>query len=135
MDIIIEVFDGVAYTVEEAKTSEEACNKCFFADKDCGGWCIQRHSMTTYYRRLTPKECKELQKTIGRGLEGGAKTNGEIDLTKVSAVCRECATAAGCKPKNNLVAAWMDTCDICKERKPCTDLWHDWIVPKEGDEK
>lgn len=55
----------------------------------------------------------------------------KIDLTEVSSVCHDCAKAAGCKPKNKIVGVWMDTCDICKEHKPCTNLWHDWYVPKE----
>lgn len=68
MNMIVEVIDGVAYVVDGADTSEEACEKCFFADKDCDGWCAQRHSPTTYYRRLTQTERAELQKAIGRGM-------------------------------------------------------------------
>lgn len=62
--------------------------------------------------------------------EGIAETNNKIDLTKVSTVCSECAKAAGCKPKNGAFGVWLGTCGICKERKICMDLWHEWIVPK-----
>jgi len=42
------------------------------------------------------------------------------------AVCRECALAAGFVPKNKAVGVWVDECALCGERKPCTDLVHDW---------
>lgn len=57
-----------------------------------------------------------------------------INLNDVSVVCYDCAKAAGCKPKPKIVGIWNDTCDICKKRKPCMDLWHDWIVPKRKEE-
>lgn len=69
MNLIIEIIDGVAYAVEEAKTITEACDKCFFAGKYCDGWCEKRHSTTTYFRRLTQTEREELIKAIGRGME------------------------------------------------------------------
>ncbi len=53
------------------------------------------------------------------------------DYSTVHAVCRDCATAAGFTPKNKTVGVWMDVCNICHERKPCTDLWHDWQKPNE----
>lgn len=59
----------------------------------------------------------------------------KIDLTKVSTICDDCAKAAGCKPKNGAFRIWMDTCEICKENKVCTNLGYDWIVPKEGGAK
>ena len=56
------------------------------------------------------------------------------DYSQVHAVCRDCAMAAGFQPKNKAVGVWMDTCDICYERKPCTSLWHDWVPPKKKGE-
>lgn len=69
MNLIIEVIDGVAYAVEKAKNNAEACDRCFFADKECDAWCALRHSTTTYYRRLTAEERVEVTKAIGRGME------------------------------------------------------------------
>lgn len=71
----IEVIDGVAYAIEEAKTSEEASTKCFFADRNCDGWCVKRHSTTTYFRRLTAEEREKLRAALDAGeqcKEGGA---------------------------------------------------------------
>jgi hypothetical protein len=48
------------------------------------------------------------------------------DYSTIHAVCRECATAAGYIPKAKTVGVWTDECGICHERKPCTDLHHDW---------
>lgn len=53
------------------------------------------------------------------------------DYSTIHAVCRECATAAGFAPKDKVVGVWMDECGICHERKPCTDLHHDWRRNKE----
>lgn len=52
------------------------------------------------------------------------------DYSNVHAVCRECAIAAGFTPEDKTVGVWMDECGICHERKPCTDLHHDWHRPK-----
>lgn len=49
-----------------------------------------------------------------------------MDYSEVGAVCSDCAKAAGFTPKDKAVGVWMDECGICHERKPCTDLWHDW---------
>lgn len=46
------------------------------------------------------------------------------------AVCRKCALAAGFVPKNKVVGVRVDECVMCGERKPCTDLAHDWTHPK-----
>ena len=51
------------------------------------------------------------------------------------AVCRECALAAGFVPKNKAVGVWVDKCVMCGERKPCTDLAHDWIRPRKENTK
>lgn len=58
-----------------------------------------------------------------------------IDYTNVGAVCFDCAKSAGFTPKRKVAGVWMDKCGICHERKPCTDLWHDWIKEKERDNK
>lgn len=63
------------------------------------------------------------------GSDGKVYPN-RISLNDVSAVCDDCARAAGCKPKNKICGVWVGTCDICKKSKTCTNLWHDWIVPK-----
>ena len=58
------------------------------------------------------------------------------DYSTIHAVCHECATAAGYTPKDKVVGVWVDECGICHERKPCTDLWHDWRLSSEvGDKK
>ena len=54
----------------------------------------------------------------------------KIDLSNVGAVCYDCAKAHGFLPKDKSVGVWMDECSICKERKLCTDLWHDWNQSK-----
>lgn len=56
-----------------------------------------------------------------------------IDYSAVQAVCFDCAKDAGFKPKDKAVGVWVDECGICHERKPCTNLHHDW--KKEGDER
>jgi len=50
------------------------------------------------------------------------------------AVCRECALAAGFVPKNKTVGVWVGKCVMCGERKPCTDLAHDWTRPNKEKE-
>ena len=57
------------------------------------------------------------------------------DYSTIHAVCRECATSAGFVPKDKVVGVWLDECGICHERKPCTDLHHDWRLKKEGGSK
>ena len=52
------------------------------------------------------------------------------DYSNTRTVCFECARKAGFTPKNKTVGVWVDECGICHERKPCTDLLHDWIPPK-----
>lgn len=56
----------------------------------------------------------------------------DIDLSAVSAVCDDCARTLGFTPKDKVVGVWTDKCGICHQRKPCTDLHHDWNPPKEG---
>ncbi len=48
------------------------------------------------------------------------------DHSTVRAVCQACAIAAGYTPKKKVVGVWMGKCGICHQRKPCTDLQHDW---------
>ena len=57
------------------------------------------------------------------------------DYSTIHAVCRECATSEGFVPKDKVVGVWLDECGICHERKPCTDLHHDWRLKKEGGSK
>ena len=57
------------------------------------------------------------------------------DYSHVGPVCDDCAIKAGFWPKNKVVGVWMDECGICHERKPCTDLHHDWRRQKEGGAK
>lgn len=57
------------------------------------------------------------------------------DYADVSAVCFDCARAAGFTPKDKVAGVWVDKCGICNQRKPCTDLWHDWKPEKEGEVK
>lgn len=52
------------------------------------------------------------------------------DYTNIGAVCFDCARKAGFSQKNKAVGVWVDECGICHERKPCTDLHHDWMPPK-----
>ena len=59
----------------------------------------------------------------------------DIDLSAVSAVCDDCARTLGFTPKDKIVGIWMDECGICHQRKPCTDLWHDWDPAKKGESK
>ena len=44
----------------------------------------------------------------------------------VRTVCHDCAYKAGYVPKDKEVGVWIDTCDVCHQKKPCTDLVHDW---------
>lgn len=53
-----------------------------------------------------------------------------MDYSNVRAVCFDCARKAGFVQKKKAVIAFEDECDICKARRPCTDLHHDWIPPK-----
>ena len=41
----------------------------------------------------------------------------------------------GFTPEDKVVGVWMDECGVCHQRKPCTDLHHDWKPPKEGGNK
>ena len=52
------------------------------------------------------------------------------DYSNIGAVCFDCAMKAGFVQKNKIVGAWIGECDICHQKKPCTDLWHDWVPPK-----
>ena len=58
-----------------------------------------------------------------------------MDYSNVRAACFDCARKSGFLQKNKAVIAFEDECDICKARRPCTDLWHDWIQPKEESEE
>ena len=53
-----------------------------------------------------------------------------MDYSNVRAVCFDCARKAGFMQKKKAVIAFEEECDICKARRPCTDLHHDWIPPK-----
>lgn len=53
-----------------------------------------------------------------------------MDYSNVRAVCFNCARKAGFVQKKKAVIAFEDDCDICKARRPCTDLHNDWIPPK-----
>jgi len=48
------------------------------------------------------------------------------ELLDVSAVCDDCAQRHGFTQKNKAIGIWMGECDICHERKACSNLWHDW---------
>ncbi len=54
----------------------------------------------------------------------------QTDYSFIGAVCFDCAKAAGFMPKDKIVGVWMGECGICHEKKPCTDLHHDWNPPK-----
>ena len=54
------------------------------------------------------------------------------DYSSVGSVCRDCAIKAGYKPKGKVVGVWMDKCGVCHQRKPCTDLHHDWRKQEGG---
>ena len=49
------------------------------------------------------------------------------DYSNIGAVCHDCAEEAGFTPKPKTVGVWLGECEICHERKPCTDLHHDWM--------
>ena len=55
------------------------------------------------------------------------------NLKDVGAVCDDCATAAGFVRKPKEVGVWMGVCEVCGQRKPCTDLWHDWMRNEENE--
>lgn len=59
----------------------------------------------------------------------------DINLSAVGAVCNDCARMLGFTPKNKIVGAWMNECEVCHHRKPCTDLWNDWKYIKKGETK
>lgn len=65
--------------------------------------------------------------TMKKRLEKG------VDISSVGAVCNDCARAAGFVPKDKTVGVWVGECEICHQRKPCTNLWHDWTKRKEKD--
>lgn len=52
------------------------------------------------------------------------------DYTNIGAVCFDCARNAGFSQKKKSVIVRNDEYGICHERKPCTDLHHDWMPPK-----
>ena len=57
------------------------------------------------------------------------------DYTDIGAVCSDCARKAGFVPKKKTVGMWIGECDICHKEKPCTDLWHDWMLTKKRKKK
>ena len=57
-----------------------------------------------------------------------------IEYSNVSAICFDCAQKVGFVQKNKIVGAWIGECDICHQKKTCSDLWHDWNPPKTGSE-
>lgn len=107
-------------TFVEIKTVDNGLHKCF-RDESRNRWIPVEIYLRSPHRNMW--------------LADEAIVDEEVNLNDVSAVCSDCANAAGCKPKPKTVGVWIDTCGICKERKPCTDLWHDWIVPKKGETK
>ena len=52
------------------------------------------------------------------------------DYSNIGAVCFDCAKAAGFTLKEKALGVWVGECDICHNRKPCSDLWNDWNPPK-----
>ena len=58
-----------------------------------------------------------------------------IDYSDIRTVCFDCAISAGFEQKDKVIGVWVSECDICHERKPCTDLHHDWRRKKEGGAK
>lgn len=57
-----------------------------------------------------------------------------IDYSKIGSVCFDCAKKAGFTMKKKAVGVLDGECEICKEKKPCTHLWHDWDPPKKESE-
>ena len=53
------------------------------------------------------------------------------DYSEIRTVCFDCAISAGFEQKDKVVGVWIAECEICHEKKPCTDLFHDW-KKKEG---
>lgn len=49
-----------------------------------------------------------------------------MKLENIGEICDKCARKLGFVPKDKTVGIWMGECEVCHERKPCTDLWHDW---------
>ena len=71
----------------------------------------------------------------GRRREGRRRMKmNKKKLKDAGAVCDDCATAAGFVRKPKAVGVWIGVCEVCGQRKPCTDLWHDWMR-KEGNVK
>ena len=58
-----------------------------------------------------------------------------IDYANIGAVCSDCARKAGFVPKKKTVGMWIGECDICHKEKPCSDLWHDWMLTKKKEKK
>lgn len=58
-----------------------------------------------------------------------------IDYSNIGAICFDCAQKAGFVQKNKIVGTWIGECDICHKQKPCTDLQHDWMPPKNNKTK
>lgn len=50
------------------------------------------------------------------------------DYNNVGAICDNCARSAGFVRKDKVVGVWEGECEICHKHKPCTDLWHDWVM-------
>lgn len=59
----------------------------------------------------------------------------KTDYSKIDSVCFDCARKSGFTPKDKAVGVWTDECGICKKKKPCTNLWHDWVPLKENEVK
>ena len=58
------------------------------------------------------------------------------DYSNIGAVCFDCARNAGFTPNKKTGGALVGECDVCKRRKPCTDLWHDLMLAgKESETK
>lgn len=58
-----------------------------------------------------------------------------IDLAAIGTVCDDCASLLGYTRKDKVVGVWTDECGVCHQRKPCTDLRHDWKPIKKGETK
>lgn len=54
------------------------------------------------------------------------------DLLDIRTICFDCAKAHGFVMKDKAVGVWTDKCEVCHERKPCTNLHHDWRKKGKG---
>lgn len=59
----------------------------------------------------------------------------DIDLSSVNTICFDCAQLLGFEQKYKAVGVWTDNCEVCHQRKACTNLWHDWKQVEKGEAK